>query len=180
MSAINALVQQAIRHSGLSRRALARRAQLAPETVSRICRRGTGDFATVAKLVRAAGLQLAAIAGASRDHPGAPSAGASDHERLDARSLALHAVIAGKLLANPALVASRVLPTVARFKEVHAGSGALGLLETWERAAQAGAGELARLCIDPTETGKQLRQASPMSGILLPGERRQIRDAFAA
>lgn len=179
MSEIDALVQQATRHSGLSRRALARRAHLAPETVSRICRRGTGDFATVAKLVRAAGLQLAAVAGASRDH-GASPAGASDHGRLDARSLALHAVIAGKLLANPALVASRVLPTVARFKKVHAGSGALSLLEAWERAARSGAGELARLCIDPTETGKQLRQASPLSGILLPGERRQIREAFAA
>lgn len=174
MSSIELLVQQATRHSGLSRRALAARARIAPETVSRICSRDTGDFATVARLVRAAGLELAAVGGEAAAVP------ASDHERLDARSHALHAVIAGKLLANPALIASKVLPTVARFKQVHAGGGSLGLLAAWERAARRGASELARLCIDPTEQGKQLRQASPLSGILLASERRQIYDAFAA
>lgn len=179
MSSIELLVQQATRHSGLSRRALAARARIAPETVSRICSRDTGDFATVARLVRAAGLQLAAVgAEPSSDH--AATGPASNHVRLDARSHALHAVIAGKLLANPALIASKVLPTVARFKQVHAGGGSLGLLDAWERAARRGASELARLCIDPSEQGKQLRQASPLSGILLASERRQIHDAFAA
>ena len=174
MSEIELLVLQATRHSGLSRRALAARARIAPETVSRICRRGTGDFATVARLVRAAGLHLAAAGGEG------PAAGGSDHARLDARSVALHAMIAGKLLANPALVEARVLPTIARFKQVHARSGSLGLLETWERAARAGPGEVARLCVDPSERGKQLRQASPLTGILLAGERKKVYDAFAA
>lgn len=169
MSEIERLVEQATRHSGLSRRALAARARVAPETVSRICHRGTGDFATVARLVRAAGLQLAA----------APAVG-SDHERVDARSVALHALAAGKLLANPKLVRTRVLPTIARFKRAHAGGGSLGLLGAWERAARAGAGELARLCVDPSERGKQLRQASPLTGILLPNERKRVYDAFAA
>lgn len=176
MNSIEALVQQAIRHSGLSRRALAGRARVAPETVSRICRRGTGDFATVAKLVRSAGLQLAAVTGATGDRQGA----ASDHDRLDARSLALHAVIAGKLLANQALIAGKVLPTIERFQRVHAGSGSLKLLAVWERAARSGAGELAHLCVDPSERGKQLRQASPLTGILLANERRRIYEAFAA
>jgi len=177
MSEIERLVQQATRHSGLSRRALAARARIAPETINRICRRGTGDFATVAGLVRAAGLQLAA-APAGGSSSGAPAS--SDHARLDARSAALHAVIAGKLLASPALVEARVLPTIARFRRVHAHGGASGLLEAWERAARAGAGELARLCVDPSERGQQLRQASPLTGILLAGERRQVYDAFAA
>lgn len=175
---IELLVQQATRHSGLSRRALAALARIAPETVSRICSRDTGDFATVARLVRAAGLELAAVGAGPRAQ--AATGPASNHERLDARSHALHAVIAGKLLANPALIASKVLPTVARFKQVHAGGGSLSLLDAWERAARCGASELARLCIDPSEQGKQLRQASPLSGILLASERRQIYEAFAA
>ena len=180
MANIESLVQQATRQSGLTRRALAGRAQVAPETVSRICRRGTGDFVTVERLLRSAGLRLAAIPAGTREREGVAPEPASDHDRLDARSLVLHAVIAGKLLANPSLVANKVLPTLKRFKQAHAGSGALALLEVWEHAAAAGPGELARLCVDPSEAGKQLRQASPLSGILLANERRRIYEAFAA
>ena len=43
---------------GLTRRALALRAGVRPETVSRIATRGTCDFATLERLARAAGLQL--------------------------------------------------------------------------------------------------------------------------
>jgi len=176
-SPIGLLVDQAASHTGLTKRDLARRAGIAPETLSRICGRGTGDFETVAKVVRSAGLQLiAAPAGA------VPSAGdaKSDHGRLDARSLALHALVAGKILAQPALVESRVLPNIRRFKQVHANTGTVRLLEAWERAARAGVTELVSLCVDPSETGQQLRQASPMTGMLLPAERRCVYDAFAA
>jgi len=43
---------------GLTRRALALRAGVRPETVSRIATRGTCDFATLERLARAAGLHL--------------------------------------------------------------------------------------------------------------------------
>ncbi len=43
---------------GLSRRALALRAGVRPETVSRIASRGTCDFATLERLAAAAGLRL--------------------------------------------------------------------------------------------------------------------------
>lgn len=43
---------------GLSRRALARRAGVRPETVSRIASRGTCDFATLEQLAAAVGLRL--------------------------------------------------------------------------------------------------------------------------
>lgn len=176
-SEIGDIVETVARRSGLSRRALAARADVAPETVSRICGRGTGDFATVSRLVRSAGLRLAVVPRGA--HPDAGRA-ASDHGRLDARSLALHALVAGKVLAHPALVASRILPTIRRFKHLHAGTGSVPLLEAWERAALSGVEELARLCVDPSERGCQLRQASPMSGVLLPRERRWVYEAFAA
>ena len=44
---------------GLSRRALAQRAGVRPETVSRIASRGTCDFATLERLAGAVGLRLA-------------------------------------------------------------------------------------------------------------------------
>ena len=176
MTEIANLIEAATRHSGVTRRALAARADVAPETVSRICARGTGDFATVSSLVRSAGLRLAALPPEAASSPAHPS----DHARLDARSLTLHAVIAGRLLANPALIEARVLPTIRRFRQVHAGTGSEKLLEQWERAALAGVAELVRLCVDPSEAGRQLRQASPMTGILQARERRQVYEAFAA
>ncbi len=46
------------RAQGLSRRALAQRAGVRPETLSRIVSRGTCDFATLERLATAAGLRL--------------------------------------------------------------------------------------------------------------------------
>jgi len=48
----------AAKSQGLSRRALALRAGVRPETVSRIASRGTCDFATLERLAAAAGLRL--------------------------------------------------------------------------------------------------------------------------
>lgn len=48
----------AARARGLTRRALAARAGIRSETVSRIASRGTCDFATLARLAEAAGLEL--------------------------------------------------------------------------------------------------------------------------
>lgn len=51
-------ITDAARSLGLSRRALALRAGVRPETVSRIAARGTCDFATLERLAAAAGLRL--------------------------------------------------------------------------------------------------------------------------
>ena len=57
-AALLARIADTARAQGLSRRALALRAGLRPETVSRIASRGTCDFATLERLATAAGLQL--------------------------------------------------------------------------------------------------------------------------
>lgn len=51
-------ITAAAKSRGLNRRALAQRAGLRPETVSRIASRGTCDFATLERLAAAAGLRL--------------------------------------------------------------------------------------------------------------------------
>jgi uncharacterized protein len=53
-----ARITTAAKSRGLSRRALALRAGVRPETVSRIAARGTCDFATLERLATAAGLRL--------------------------------------------------------------------------------------------------------------------------
>lgn len=175
-SEIERLVERAQLASGLSKKALARRAGISPETLSRITRRGTADFATVVKVLRAAGVDFSLPAAA----PNLPSAPGGGHARLDERSLVLHALCAGKVLANPALIESRVLPTIRRFQAVHAGTGTVRLLDAWERAARSGVQDLLHLCTAPTEEARQLRQASPMTGLLRPSERRTVYEAFAA
>jgi predicted nucleotidyltransferase/lambda repressor-like predicted transcriptional regulator len=57
-AALVARIAQAAKARGLSRRALARRAGVRPETVSRIASRGTSDFGTLERLAAAAGLRL--------------------------------------------------------------------------------------------------------------------------
>ena len=58
-------ITAAAAEKGLTRRELAQRAGVRPETVSRIATRGTCDFATLERLANAAGLHLGLI----RDEP---------------------------------------------------------------------------------------------------------------
>jgi len=51
-------IADAAKSRGMSRRALAQRAGIRPETVSRIASRGTCDFATLERLAAAVGLRL--------------------------------------------------------------------------------------------------------------------------
>jgi hypothetical protein len=165
------LMHQVMEYSRLTKRELAKKSELAPETLSRITRRGTADFLTVAKLVRSAGMKISV-----QPPPGKQN----QHRRLDARSLALHTLIAGKLAADPTAIERKVLPNIRRFKAIHAGTGTEALLEEWERACRKGMQAVMQLCIDPSERGQQLRQSSPMTGILSVEERKSIYDAYPA
>lgn len=71
VAATLARIADAAKSQGLSRRALARRAGVRPETVSRIASRGTCDFATLERLAAAAGLRLALEGDAMRAPGGA-------------------------------------------------------------------------------------------------------------
>lgn len=66
-------ITAAAAEKGLTRRELAHRAGVRPETVSRIATRGTCDFATLERLANAAGLHL----GLTRGEP-APAGNARD------------------------------------------------------------------------------------------------------
>ena len=101
----------------------------------------------------------------------------SDHDRLDERSLALHGLIARKVLADPALLEA-VRDTVRRWLEMD-GSPRLALTE-WERILSGPAEQVAQLLTERSERANRLRQSSPFCGILSESERRVVYESYSA
>jgi len=126
---------------------------------------------------RAAGLKLQ-----RRWVPARPSARAlahySDHRILEARSLALHCLIARKIERNPRLidVARRNL---ARWLRDRGATPPYALVE-WDEILRRPWPAVAALLTDPGEEAARLRQSSPFAGILTAAERRRVYEAFRA
>src|ERR1700677_4923803 len=74
----------------------------------------------------------------------------SDHQRLDARSLALHCLVAEKLLANPALIA-QARATLARLRTQTAEPVLPSYFVEWERVLAGGSVELAAFLTSTSE-----------------------------
>lgn len=103
----------------------------------------------------------------------------SSHRLLDARSLALHCLIARKLLADPATVVAAAGRNIRRWRQQ--ASGAVpDVLDEWEKLLQLPPLQLAALLTEQSENAVRLRQSSPFAGALSPVERRRIYDAFRA
>jgi hypothetical protein len=99
----------------------------------------------------------------------------STHRLLEARSLAMHALIAGKLARNPSLLSKprqNLENWSARWHHpprwVREWRQILGL--PWQ--------QIAALIAEPSERAARLRQSSPFAGVLTPEERSRIYDAF--
>jgi hypothetical protein len=104
------------------------------------------------------------------------SQGYSDHKRLDARSLAMHRLVATKLLANPALT-SQAHRTLARWRAQAAEPVPSYFLE-WGRVLEGSLEEIAAFLVSTSEDATRLRQSSPFADLLTPDERAVIYDAF--
>lgn len=102
----------------------------------------------------------------------------SDHSLLDARSLALHALIARKIADDPGLleVARRNL---ARWR-ARDPERAPDYLDDWSRILDKPADRVAGFITSLSPEAVRLRQSSPFAGILTPAERKRIYDAFRA
>lgn len=100
------------------------------------------------------------------------------HRLIEARSLAMHCLIARKIAANPRLldIARRNLEGwTARY-----GDSPPRALEEWRAILRRPWPEIAALITDPGETGARLRQSSPFAGVLTQPERRRVYEAFGA
>jgi hypothetical protein len=125
---------------------------------------------------RAAGLRIA-----TRWQP-ARSAGISPgllkHRIIEARSLAMHCLIARKIETDRRLLdaARRNLAKwIARY-----GEDAPRALAEWREILARPWPEIAALITDAGESAVRLRQSSPFAGVLTPTERRRVYEAFGA
>jgi hypothetical protein len=125
---------------------------------------------------RAAGLHTTTRWHAAASAPLTP--GVLKHRLIEARSLAMHCLIARKIAADPALL------DVAR-RNLEAWSARYGdspprALEEWRTILTRPWPDIAALITDPGEAAARLRQSSPFAGVLTPGERRRVYEAFRA
>jgi hypothetical protein len=100
----------------------------------------------------------------------------SDHQRLDARSLAIHSLVARKLMADPGLVA-RARENLQRWKR-NSPSPLPSYFAEWERIVRRPLAEVAGFLVTMSEEATRLRQSSPFSPLLTREERDRIYTAF--
>jgi hypothetical protein len=100
----------------------------------------------------------------------------SDHQHLDARSLALHCLVARKILSNPALI-DRARITLAGWR-AQAAEPVPPHFAEWERILVASPAEIAGFLASMAEDATRLRQSSPFTDFLTPEERSRIYEAF--
>jgi hypothetical protein len=100
----------------------------------------------------------------------------SDHRRVDERSLAMHRLIARKVLADPALL-DKARENVRRWQKID-GSPKLALVE-WEQILSGDAHQVAQFLSEQSERANRLRQSSPFPGILTEAERRAIYESYS-
>jgi hypothetical protein len=101
----------------------------------------------------------------------------SDHSRVEERSLAMHRLVARKVLADPALL-DKAREAVRRWQRMD-GSPRLALTE-WEGILSGPVDEVARFLTERSERATRLRQSSPFCGILTDSERLAIYESYSA
>jgi hypothetical protein len=108
----------------------------------------------------------------------AASPGLVKHRIIEARSLAMHCLIARKIGAELGLLAiarRNVAAWAARY-----GDSVPRALEEWRAILEQPWPEIAALITDAGESASRLRQSSPFAGVLTPAERRRVYEAFRA
>ena len=102
---------------------------------------------------------------------------ASDHTRLDERSLALHRAVAEKLRADPSLI-EQARDNIRRWQAARESSSPA--LAEWERLLSEPTEKIAALLVERSERANRLRQSSPFAGILTEAERKAIYESHTA
>lgn len=100
------------------------------------------------------------------------------HQELDARSLALHRLVAEKIRRDPALLRI-VRENLSRWRR-HAAPTARPYVEAWERLLDAGLDAALAAAAEDSERAAALRQSSPFAGVLTPRERWSFLEAWSA
>ena len=99
----------------------------------------------------------------------------SDHQRLDERSLALHAAVAAKLQRDPALI-ERARANLSRWRAWLNGNW----MDAWQLILDGPLEGVVACLKERSERATRLRQSSPFAGLLTQQERRAIYESFPA
>jgi hypothetical protein len=91
------------------------------------------------------------------------------YEQLNARSRAMHVLVAAKIRANPMLF-EHVKTTLARWRVIVCESSQPYLIE-WEQLVNAGLEPCFAMAVEDLQRADALRQPSPFTGILTNVER---------
>ena len=104
------------------------------------------------------------------------SDGLLKHRVIEARSLAMHCLIAQKIAADPSLLE---VPrrNIAAWRSRY-GDSPPPALDEWSEILQRPWQDIVSLMTDPGESAARLRQSSPFAGVLTETERRRIYEAF--
>jgi len=94
------------------------------------------------------------------------------HQEVDARSLALHRLVAEKIRHNPDLL-QHVKKTLTRWQSQVDGASQPYLVQ-WEALLNQGTDVCLKACVENTQTATALRQSSPFCGVLTAKERFQF------
>ena len=143
----------------------------------------TGRAQTAAERMRRyrARQHAAGLRAATRWRPLAVTAvspGLLKHRIIEARSLAMHCLIARKIAADPGLLGAarrKLAAWAARYD-----GSVPRALEEWRAVLDLPWPEIAALITDAGEPAARLRQSSPFAGVLTPSERRRVYEAFRA
>ena len=100
----------------------------------------------------------------------------SDHQRLEARSVALHSAVVRKIARDPDLLR---IPkrNLERWQARSLGPTPICFHE-WSRILRKPWAEIAEFIVSGSEDAIRLRQSSPFAGVLTAAERKRIYDAF--
>ena len=96
--------------------------------------------------------------------------------REDRRSLALHAVIAARLAAQPTHTLARARATLQRMRD--ANPAAHALLREWDVLLSRPLSALLPVLTDPGAWARELRHVTPFAGVLSPRERADVYREF--
>jgi transcriptional regulator with XRE-family HTH domain len=165
---VSSLVLAARLEAGLSQRALAELSGTSGATIAAY-ELGTKEprLSTLARILHAAGMTIEL-----RYQP-TPTTQAR-LTREERRSLALHRVIAMRLLSDPDAVLAKARRNLRRMRRANTDGSADHWFDEWEHLLDGPDTSIVSVLVSHDQTARDLRQVTPFAGVLADDERRAI------
>jgi transcriptional regulator with XRE-family HTH domain len=162
MNSCATILQRLRRASGFTQRELARRAQMSNSSLIAYAKgRQDPGLATLVRLADAAGCDLVIEVRPRMSDP-------------EIRTLELHRAVTLKIETNPTEMIAIARGNLNLMRESDQHGRSSFYFDTWQALLDGPLGDLLRVMVSTDATAKELRQASPFSGILSDDERFEV------